>query len=56
MKEPTQGGHMDASIVAKIIRKRLKLEGDDWSMIEKNSKFQKMSENAKEFNGNEKYL
>lgn len=42
---------MDASQVAKIIWKRLKLEDDDWSMIEKNPKFQKLFENAKEFNG-----
>ena len=37
---------MDASQVANIIRKRLKLEDDDWSMIEKNPKFQKLFQNA----------
>jgi len=47
---------MDASLVAKIIRKRLKLEEDDWSMIEKNPRFQKLFQNAKDFNGNKKYL
>ena len=45
-KGPTQGGNIDASLVAKIIRKRLKLEDDDWSMIEKNPKFQKLFQNA----------
>jgi hypothetical protein len=48
MKEPTQGGKMDASQIAEIIRKRLKLEDDDWSMIEKNPKFQKLFQNAKD--------
>jgi hypothetical protein len=37
---------MDASQVAKIIRKRLKLEDDDWSIIEKNPRFQKLFQNA----------
>ena len=35
MEKPTQGGNMDASQVAKTIRKRLKLEDDAWLMIEK---------------------
>jgi hypothetical protein len=40
---------MDASQVTKIIRRRLKLEDDDWSMIEKNPKFQKLFQNANAF-------
>ncbi len=42
---------MDASLVAKIIRKRLKLEDEDWSMIEKNPRFQKLSIQAVQFVG-----
>ena len=37
---------MDKSQIAEIIRKRLNLEDQDWSMIEKNPKFQKLFQNA----------
>jgi hypothetical protein len=49
MEKLTQGGNMDASQVSKIVRKRLKLEDDDWSMIEKNPKSQKLFQNANAF-------
>ena len=32
--------------IAEIIRKRLNLEDHEWSMIEKNPKFQKLFQNA----------
>ena len=37
---------MDKKQIAEIIRKRLNLEDHDWSMIEKNPKFQKLFQNA----------
>ena len=37
---------MDKSQLTKIIRKRLNLEDSDWSIIEKNPKFQKLFQNA----------
>lgn len=37
---------MDKDQLAQIIRKRLKLEDEDWSLIEKNPKFQRLFENA----------
>ena len=37
---------MDKSQLAKIIRRRLNLEDSDWSIIEKNPKFQKLFQNA----------
>ena len=37
---------MDKNQLAAIIRKRLNLEDQDWSMIEKNPKFQKLFQNA----------
>ena len=48
MKEQTQGGNTDKSRLPKIIRRRLNLEDDDWSIIEKKPKFQKLLQNAKE--------
>ena len=39
---------MDNSRIKKIIRRRLNLEDDDWSIIEKNPKFQKLFQNAAE--------
>ena len=39
---------MDASQIAEIIRQRLKLDDQDWSLIEKNPKFQKLFQNALE--------
>ena len=45
MKEDTQGGNMDQSQLTKIIRRRLNLEDSDWSIIEKNPKFQKLFQN-----------
>lgn len=39
---------MDAGQIAEIIRKRLNLEDQDWSRIEKNPKFQKLFQNALE--------
>ena len=37
---------MDKSQITEIIRRRLNLEDDDWSVIEKNPKFQKLFQNA----------
>ena len=39
---------MDKAQLADIIRKRLHLEDHDWSIIEKNPKFQKLFQNALE--------
>ena len=36
---------MDNNQLAQIIRKRLNLEDQDWGVIEKNPKFQKLFEN-----------
>lgn len=46
MKGYKQGGDMDNSQIKKIIRRRLNLEDNDWSIIEKNPKFQKLFQNA----------
>ena len=37
---------MDKYQIAEIIRKRLKLEDQEWSIIEKNTKFQQLFQNA----------
>ena len=37
---------MDKRAIAEIIRKRLDLEDEEWSIIEKNPKFQRLFENA----------
>ena len=37
---------MDSNEIAEIIRKRLNLEDQEWAMIEKNPKFQKLFRNA----------
>jgi hypothetical protein len=37
---------MEKHQIAKIIRKRLKLEDQEWSIIEKNPKFQQLFQNA----------
>ena len=37
---------MDKDQIAKIIRKRLNLGDQGWSIIEKNSKFQQLFQNA----------
>ncbi|MFW6147610.1 MAG: hypothetical protein ACOC6B_04375 [Thermodesulfobacteriota bacterium] len=37
---------MDKQQIAEIIKKRLHLEGKDWSVIEKNPKFQQLFQNA----------
>jgi len=37
---------MDKKAIAEIIRKRLDLEDEEWSVIEKNPKFQKLFHNA----------
>jgi hypothetical protein len=37
---------MDKNQIAEIIRKRLKLEDQEWARIEKNPKFQRLFENA----------
>jgi len=37
---------MDKNHIAEIIRKRLNLEDQDWSLIEKNPKFQNLFQNA----------
>jgi hypothetical protein len=37
---------MDKHQIAEIIRRRLNLEDQDWSLIEKNPKFQKLFQNA----------
>jgi len=37
---------MDKDQIAKIIRKRLNLEDQDWSIIEKNPRFQQLFQNA----------
>ena len=46
MKEHTQGDNMDKSRLSDIIRRRLNLEDHDWSIIEKNPKFQRLFQNA----------
>ena len=46
MKEHAQGDKMDKSQLSEIIRRRLDLEDHDWSIIEKNPKFQKLFQNA----------
>ena len=48
MKGDTQRGNMDKSQLTEIIRRRLNLEDHDWSIIEKNPKFQKLFQNALE--------
>lgn len=40
---------MDQSYIKEIIRKRLNLEDHDWSIIEKNSKFQKLFQHQRMF-------
>ena len=40
---------MDTNQIAEIIRKRLNLEDHDWSIIEKNPKFQKLFQNDMKF-------
>lgn len=37
---------MEKNEIAEIIRKRLKLDDQEWAMIEKNPKFQRLCENA----------
>ncbi len=37
---------MDKNQIAKIIQKRLNLEDEDWSTVEKNPKFQRLFQNA----------
>jgi hypothetical protein len=37
---------MDKNTIAEIIRKRLNLKDEDWSIIEKNPKFQQVFQNA----------
>jgi hypothetical protein len=37
---------MDTQQIAEIIRRRLNLKDEDWSVIEKNPKFQKLFQNA----------
>ena len=37
---------MDKELLSKIIRNRLNLDDDDWSVIEKNPKFQNLFQNA----------
>ena len=37
---------MDKHLIAETIRKRLKLEDQEWSIIEKNPKFQQLFQNA----------
>ena len=37
---------MDKDQIAEIIRRRLNLEDHDWSLIEKNPKFQNLFQNA----------
>jgi hypothetical protein len=37
---------MDKDHIAKVIRKRLKLEDQEWSLIENNPKFQQLFQNA----------
>lgn len=39
---------MDENQIAKLIRKRLKLEDQEWVLIEKNPKFQRLFKNALE--------
>ncbi len=39
---------MDEEQMAKLIRKRLKLEDQEWALIEKNPKFQRLFKNALE--------
>lgn len=39
---------MDENQIAKLIRKRLKLEDQEWALIEKNPKFQRLFKNALE--------
>ena len=46
MQEHLQRGAMEKNRTAEIIRKRLNLEDHDWSLIEKNPKFQKLFQNA----------
>ena len=37
---------MDKHLIVEIIRKRLSLEDQEWSIIEKNPKFQELFQNA----------
>jgi hypothetical protein len=43
-----KGGDMDKDQIAEIIRRRLKLNDQEWAMIEKNEKFQRLFKNAAE--------
>jgi hypothetical protein len=42
---------MDKQQIAEVIRKRLNLEDKDWSLIEKNPKFQQLFQNAVKASG-----
>jgi hypothetical protein len=42
---------MDKHQIAEVIRKRLNLEDEDWSVIEKNPKFQRLFQNAMKASG-----
>jgi hypothetical protein len=42
---------MDAQQIAEIIRRRLNLKDEDWSVIEKNPKFQRLFHNAVKASG-----
>jgi hypothetical protein len=48
LQQHERRGDMDKSRLAEIIRKRLNLEDQEWSMIEKNPKFQTLFQNAVE--------
>lgn len=37
---------MDEEVIAKLIKRRLKLEDEEWSTIEKNPKFQRLFQNV----------
>ena len=39
-------GDMDKDQIAKVIRRRLKLEDQEWSLVENNPKFQQLFQNA----------
>jgi hypothetical protein len=46
MKEYPQGGIMEKSQIAEIIRRRLNLDDHEWSMIEQNPKYQHLFQHA----------
>jgi len=43
-----QEGEMDEAEIEKLIRKRLKLDDQEWAIIERNPKFQRLFKNALE--------